>query len=171
MASSRGYAEIIRVLLAAGAHVNMVNQDNNTALYLACEYCHLECVRILLDNGADMEIAADEDSDNFTPLAIAIANNHSDVDENQRLEVIRLLVSRGANINAVLHPAAENNYGNPQPEVTPLSLAREKGDPDILAALGVAPMNTNTGGYRRRKKATRHKRKHRRTRKLRKGFF
>jgi len=167
VASQRGNAEIITALLAAGADVNMVNQDNNTALYLACEFCQLECVRILLDNGADMEIAADEDSDNFTPLAIAIANNHSDVDENQRLEIIRLLVSRGANINAVLHPAAENNYGNPVPEVTPLSLAREKGDPNILEALGVAP----GGGYIRRKKATRHKRKHRRTRKLRKGFF
>ena len=52
---------------------------------IACEYDHLEVVRLLVDAGADKDKA---DDDGRTPLWMASQNGH--------LEVVRVLVDAGA---------------------------------------------------------------------------
>ena len=58
---------------------------NVTCLHIASGYGHVECCRVLLDCGADLEA---EDKYGHTPLMYA-----------KTCEVVKLLLSRGANVN------------------------------------------------------------------------
>ena len=60
---------------------------NVTCLHIASGYGHVECCRVLLDCGADVDA---KDGDSLTPLMFA-----------KTCEVVILLLSRGANVNAV----------------------------------------------------------------------
>jgi hypothetical protein len=50
------------------------NEDGLTALHLACQYGHLEIVRMLLQHGADVN---SRDIDNWTPLHFAALENNT----------------------------------------------------------------------------------------------
>lgn len=51
-ASQAGHAEIVRLLIAAKADLNRVNQAGNTALMIAAEKEHNEIVKLLTEAGA-----------------------------------------------------------------------------------------------------------------------
>lgn len=51
--------EAIPALIAAGVDPNEVNEDCVVPLILAAHYSHLECVRALCDNGANVNLAAE----------------------------------------------------------------------------------------------------------------
>ena len=53
LASDRGHAEVVHLLLEAGADRNLANDDGDTALMLASKTGRIEVVRLLLDAGAD----------------------------------------------------------------------------------------------------------------------
>jgi ankyrin repeat protein len=55
-AASRGYDEIVRTLLDAGAETDLRDRDSNTALTLAASAGHWETVSLLLDRGADAAV-------------------------------------------------------------------------------------------------------------------
>lgn len=59
-----------------------------TPLSAACERGHLDAVKKLLDNDADLEIAGDNE---HTPLHTAVCNGHA--------EVVKLLLEKGAKIH------------------------------------------------------------------------
>ncbi|OQD95097.1 hypothetical protein PENSOL_c022G07167 [Penicillium solitum] len=59
-----------------------------TPLSAACERGHLDAVKKLLDNDADLEIASDNE---HTPLHTAVCNGHA--------EVVKLLLEKGAKIH------------------------------------------------------------------------
>lgn len=61
-----------------------------TALHYAARDGHLSTVKVLLDAGAVLE---DRDPNDITPLIYAASND--------RVEVARLLIERGANVNAI----------------------------------------------------------------------
>ena len=107
------------LLIQRGAPVN-ARDSGYTPLMLTDRK---EVAAALIDKGADINAAADADAEDGageTPLMIAIdtpysiGEKHEDESDSQKDAMIRLLLSRGANINAM------TKYG-----VTPLSAALE----------------------------------------------
>ncbi|RXM93753.1 KN motif and ankyrin repeat domain-containing protein 2 [Acipenser ruthenus] len=48
LAVSHGRIDMVRALLASGAHVNLQDHDGSTALMCACEHGHVDIVKQLL---------------------------------------------------------------------------------------------------------------------------
>ncbi|CAK9051210.1 unnamed protein product [Durusdinium trenchii] len=88
-AAARGYLEVVRLLLEAGADVNAEDQDGSTALMIAAHNRHLEVVRVLLEAGADKNAAR---QDGATALFAAAFSG--------QLEVVRMLIEAAADKNA-----------------------------------------------------------------------
>ena len=90
LACTNGNAAMIRLLLDAGADPNSLDATGQTVLMTAASVGDLESVKVLLDRGA----MADTRDRNFqqTALMFAVRDNHP--------EVVRLLVQRGADVNA-----------------------------------------------------------------------
>lgn len=55
IASGRGYTEVVRKLLAAGAQVNTSDKFGSTALIWAARKGHLQIVEELLNAGAELD--------------------------------------------------------------------------------------------------------------------
>ena len=93
-ACAKGYLEIVKCLLAAGAGKNKADDYGITPLIDAARGGHVEIVQLLLSAGADKDKA---NRYGLTPLRWAAGKGHSG--ENKRktfLEIVRLLLSAGA---------------------------------------------------------------------------
>ena len=92
IASKLGHADIVRILLDAGANARLQIGCGWNAMFVASAYGQLSIVEMLLnhDNGL-LEIASD---DGHTCLFVAILS--------QRPEMVQFLVSRSANVHATL---------------------------------------------------------------------
>ena len=73
MAAKHGHANVLRMLLDAGADALSADAELRTALHLVAVAGHGLCVKALLDAGADPE---GRDSDGSTPLEIAERGRH-----------------------------------------------------------------------------------------------
>ena len=51
-----GKSEVAKLLIEAGADVNLQNNEGSTALHSAAFLCRMDIVEILLENGADKEL-------------------------------------------------------------------------------------------------------------------
>lgn len=103
--------EIIKLLLSKGADLNAQSKQGVTALHIAASQSHLEIVKILLEYGAsvaDIRITPDRD---FPTASQKKVNNTKVLTEYYKspllraseignTEIIKLLLSRGANVNA-----------------------------------------------------------------------
>jgi ankyrin repeat protein len=74
--------------VAAGAEIDRVVPGDENALIRAAEGGHLEVVRFLLDQGADVNMSVRANGEDRTPLRMALRGDHDDVAD--------LLRSRGA---------------------------------------------------------------------------
>jgi ankyrin repeat protein len=106
-----GHAEIVEILLEAGADVNKAATDTDTALYGAAQEGHAAIVAILLAWGADVNCAVTgADGNPDTPLFIASTKGHE--------KVVEMLLEGGADANKVeggccaLYAAAYEGYEN-----------------------------------------------------------
>lgn len=116
MAAMANNTNLIARLLEAGAEVNEKRMGSRTALLLAAQNGHNEAVRMLLDNGADMNVSVG--MDNMKVVQWAMFTKKKDTVEllldrgadlgptpligpasQGDLEMMELLVSRGADIN------------------------------------------------------------------------
>jgi ankyrin repeat protein len=88
-AADRGQSEIVEYLLEKGANINAKNDDEKTALHLACEGDLDQVIKILLQSESDIDIEA-KDSDGRTALVVA--------NEWQASGAIKLLLGAGAQI-------------------------------------------------------------------------
>ena len=104
LASARGHAEVVALLLRSGASVfSVTHSRGETALHLAAKYGSLNTIELLLKNSADVN--ATDFVTRQTPLHAAAAFGH--------LDLVKLLMDYDVDINAVL----------PQTQETPLHLA------------------------------------------------
>ena len=84
--------DVAKALIHRGALVNYQNKYLRTAAHYAASIGSAQCIRLLLDNGADMGVV---DEDGLTPLDIAYSKN--------LVQVVQVMSKRtGGNIGSVL---------------------------------------------------------------------
>ena len=90
-AAEDGNIEVVKQHLAAGADVNVKNEDylGGTPLHQAADNGHKEIVELLIINDADVNA---KDKDGETPLHKASSSGEK--------EIIELLIAKGADVNA-----------------------------------------------------------------------
>jgi ankyrin repeat protein len=148
VAADYGTTEIARLLIRAGADVNAYNQEGWTPLHAAASGGFPALVALLLDSGARIN------SPNKRTGATAL----NEAAFRGQVEVVRLLIRRGADINErdregaspldeaawrgfrdiaalLLESGAEVNRPNTQTGATPLNEAAFKGRADIAELL------------------------------------
>ncbi|XP_033858638.3 KN motif and ankyrin repeat domain-containing protein 2 [Acipenser ruthenus] len=77
LAVSHGRIDMVRALLASGAHVNLQDHDGSTALMCACEHGHVDIVKQLLAvPGCDATLT---DNDGSSALSIALEASQNDI--------------------------------------------------------------------------------------------
>jgi uncharacterized protein len=103
-AAREGNAEIVRILLSAGATINQTSAGGWSPLLTATWNGHYKLGKLLLDSGADANLA---NADGWTPLYLATFKRNPDGGDYplrpadaDHLEYIKLLLERGANPNA-----------------------------------------------------------------------
>ena len=135
-ATALGYVDRLRARLEEDPGAAMAHSaDGFTALHFAAYFGKAEVARILLEAGAGVNAAADNETA-VQPLHSAAAGRH--------LEVCRLLLAAGADVNArqatgftPLHAAAQNG----DPELVELFLSAQA-DPSALTEAGQTPAAT-----------------------------
>jgi hypothetical protein len=91
-ASFHGHAEMVAMLLNAGADKDVTTGDNSTALMMAAQNGHLECIKYLLEAGCDVHAL---NKYGASALSIAVTRNH--------VNCVRALVKAGADITIKVH--------------------------------------------------------------------
>lgn len=109
-----GHVEMARLLLARGADPNIVNSSGRTPLQMAAYDGSTAIVEMLIQAGANVDIADTEYG--YTPLAAASRKGHADT--------VRVLINAGADLSI------PTNTGR-----NPLQLALDGGYDDVVEML------------------------------------
>ena len=111
-----------RKALAQGDHIDVKGSDGGTPIYASCKNGWPECVKFLLENGADKDMP--EDRNLCTPVWIACRNEHP--------ECLKVLLEAGADKEKT------NKYGE-----TPLYIACSYGNAECVQILVDAGADVN----------------------------
>ncbi|ETR68205.1 MAG: hypothetical protein OMM_10763, partial [Candidatus Magnetoglobus multicellularis str. Araruama] len=90
IASGKGNIEEVTKLLKEGVNIAAHDSEWNTPLMKASENGHLEIVKLLIENGADISIQQSI-APEYTALIVASIKGH--------LEIVKYLVEHGAHIS------------------------------------------------------------------------
>src|SRR5215468_6313186 len=134
-------AEVVRMLLAKGATVGIMDQRKVTPMNAATFGNDIATTRLLLDASADVNTA-----DTFIGLTPLI-----NASGNRNLEAVKLLLSKGANVNAVSKTQDLPRIQTGVVEFggwTPLLMAVPFGPPEIVKTLMDAGAKVNVQDYR-----------------------
>ena len=109
LAARQGAAEGVRALAEAGADLNAADPDGTTALNIAIINAHYDTAALLIEKGAGLDIG---DAAGMTPLYAVVDMEHQEPMVNRplpkpsgrlvALDVVKILLDRGANPNATL---------------------------------------------------------------------
>jgi ankyrin repeat protein len=132
LAGRMGNVKMIEALAAAGARLDSEDPIGFTPLMEAARDGHIEAATKLIELGADVAHRAKASGLELSPLHLATAGGHGDL--------VRLLVARGADINArdAEQATALMWAINQQPAVA-LQLVQMGADPDIASNTGDTP--------------------------------
>ena len=126
VASAWNFCDVLQYCISMDPHVvHLRSGSQNTPLHLACEYGNVDGAKLLVDNGAEIEVA------NFrgrTPMMQAIYEGH--------IMVVRLLLEKGANAGAKVDAMYRGS----------LLLAAERDFIDIVKVLLDAGADPGWGG-------------------------
>ena len=86
-----GDVEAAQDFIEQGGSVTIKSVDGNTFLHGAVHKGHLEMVRLLVENGVDINAVKSQNSVIWTPLRIAVRYGHRDI--------VRFLIEKGAEVN------------------------------------------------------------------------
>lgn len=114
LAATKGYNQILTLLLDRGVNVNETTSDGYSALYGACEHDREMAVRILLKHNARVDIVA---NNGMQAIHIATAKGH--------VRIVQLLLRHRAAFDAII----------PRTQMTPLMLASKAGDSELVELL------------------------------------
>ena len=90
-ACREGDAEAVKMFVdAQSMDLNYADEDGHTPLVLAVNQGHVDVVEVLVDGGADIELASDYPADVDCPLSAAASHGH--------LDLVKLLLEKGASI-------------------------------------------------------------------------
>lgn len=90
LAASKGYKKAVILCIELGADLEAENSASNTAITFACYHDHTEVVKILLENGANINCKRRQDDQGSgyiiaSPLMVAVEHGH--------LEIIKILLT------------------------------------------------------------------------------
>lgn len=90
IAAACGHNEIVRALIAKGAHTNVWDKSGTMPLHAAVQECDTQAVQLLLDGGKDMDAVNVRDGGGKALIYYAV--------EAERSDVVALLIKNGAEI-------------------------------------------------------------------------
>jgi ankyrin repeat protein len=146
-AAREGSADAARALCEAGAQVNLTDPDGTSALLFAIENGHYDTAALLVEKGADPNLA---DTAGMAALYAAVDMNtlgevygrpsRPSPDKLSALDLMKVLLARGANPNAGLKKAALQRAHTPgEPALgagaTPMMRAAKNGDAAAIELL------------------------------------
>lgn len=125
MAAQEGKSEVLKLLISAGLDVNQKNDKGDAVLFSAVSSGDVDCVKILVENGADINFEKKSEKGSTGP-ALILASLAG------RLPVVQYLAKSGADLDI------QNSFGE-----TALMLAAAKGHYDIVDFLIKSGANIN----------------------------
>ena len=116
VASAWNFCDVLQYCISMDSHVVRLTHpmSNNTPLHAACRCGSVDAAKLLVDNGAGMELV---DCGRYSPMNEALYYGHT--------MVVRLLLEKGANTNPKIS-SRDNSY---------LCLAAQNGSLDNMKAL------------------------------------
>jgi ankyrin repeat protein len=147
LAARQGADAGVRALADAGADLNAADPDGTTALNIAVINAHYDVAASLIEKGANLSLV---DAAGMTPLYAAIDMQHQEPMVNRplpkpsgrlvALDIVQLLLDRGANPNATLktpllmrqHNGGDGSLGE---GATPLMRAAKVSDTTLIRML------------------------------------
>lgn len=89
--------EMVQQLIKDGQDVNSIDQDGRTALHMAVFYNNYGTAKLLVDNGASVNVVEHSMEGGFNgwgwyPLHLAL--------RNENMDIVKLLIDHGADVNA-----------------------------------------------------------------------
>ncbi len=147
LAARQGAVAGVRALAEAGADLNAVDPDGTTALNIAIINAHYDVAALLIEKGAGLDIG---DAAGMTPLYAVVDMEHQEPMVNRPLprpsgrlvplDVVRILLERGANPNATLKTPLlmrQHNGGDPSlgEGATPLMRVSKVSDATLIKLL------------------------------------